>query len=223
VPDPRSLRLVTLAGLLILAALGLWLLDAEWPAITAVMAGTWTLAAVVEWVTWRQERSERGLARREVRAKEPQETVSSAKPMAAGASVLQPPAAEEPSIEPEPPGPAPLQAPDEQPVRPPLRPVRPAPQQPPPQPSVPPAAARAVAPAGVVDLRRRVTATSRRWNLWDLERLARDELQLDPRRFQELSYLFVHLRQFATPDGTLPTEFDPLVRESLGDLLEQRR
>lgn len=71
-------------------------------------------------------------------------------------------------------------------------------------------------------MRRHATVQSRRWNLWDLERLARDELHADPARYRELSYLFIHLRQFATPDGSLPTEFDPLVRESLGDLLEQR-
>lgn len=80
---------------------------------------------------------------------------------------------------------------------------------------VPPAAR-----SGVVDLRTRVTAAPRRWNLWDLERRARDEQQRDPGRYEEWSYLFVHLRQFATPDGFLPTEFDGLVRESFGELLD---
>jgi hypothetical protein len=81
-----------------------------------------------------------------------------------------------------------------------------------------------VRPTGVVDLRTRVTAQPRQLNLWDLERLAREELQREhPDRFEALSYLFVHLRQFATPDGSLPVEFDALVRESFGDLLEQRR
>jgi hypothetical protein len=95
--------------------------------------------------------------------------------------------------------------------------------------SPPPASARAasrtpVRPAaaatGVVDLRTRVTSQPRRWNLWDLERRARDEAQRDPVRYEEWSYLFVHLRQFATPDGSLPTEFDGLVRESFGELLD---
>ena len=45
---------------------------------------------------------------------------------------------------------------------------------------------------------------ARRWNLWDLERRARDEAQRDPLRYEEWSYLFVHLRQFATPDGFAP-------------------
>jgi hypothetical protein len=86
-----------------------------------------------------------------------------------------------------------------------------------------PAAAEPVRPAArsdVVDLRTRATVAPRRWNLWDLERRARDEQQRDPDRYEEWSYLFVHLRRFATPDGSLPTEFDGLVRESFGDLLE---
>ena len=74
--------------------------------------------------------------------------------------------------------------------------------------------------SGVVDLRTRVTGQPRRWNLWDLERRARDEAESDPVRYEEWSFLFVYLRQFATPDGSLPTEFDGLVRESFGDLLE---
>ena len=122
----------------------------------------------------------------------------------------------EPLAAPEPPAPEPPEPP-----RPALRPV-----PPPAPPPAPPAAApaRPVRPAaaapGVVDLRTRVTAQPRRWNLWDLERRARDEAQSDPVRYEEWSYLFVHLRQFATPDGSLPIEFDDLVRESFGDLLE---
>jgi hypothetical protein len=85
----------------------------------------------------------------------------------------------------------------------------------PPQPVRPAAGSR-----DVIDLRTRVTAQPRRWNLWDLERRARDEAQRDPLRYEEWSFLFVHLRQFASPDGSLPTEFDGLVRESFGELLE---
>ena len=154
------------------------------------------------------------------------------------ASVL--PSAAEPLLEPaapstprpEPRGPAPAppaepEPPPEPPPRPPLRPVpTPPPEPPPPVPTPPehvPAAAEPVRPAAqsdVVDLRTRATVAPRRWNLWDLERRARDEQQRDPDRYEEWSYLFVHLRQFATPDGSLPTEFDGLVRESFGDLLE---
>jgi hypothetical protein len=132
---------------------------------------------------------------------------------------------EEPPDEVEERQPAPVPPPQPAPERPPLRPV-PSPPPPPLPPAPPPAArrpARPQAPTGVVDLRTRATVQPRHWNLWDLERLARDELHGDPLRFEALSYLFVHLRQFATPDGSLPTEFDGLVRESFGDLLEQRR
>jgi hypothetical protein len=60
----------------------------------------------------------------------------------------------------------------------------------------------------------------REWNLWELEELARAGASRNPERSQEWAYLFVHLRQFAEPDGRLPPEFDGLVRESFGELLE---
>ena len=125
----------------------------------------------------------------------------------------------EPVASPPPPPPPPPPAP---PPRPPLRPVPAPPPEPAPPPPLQPAAApvRPAASSEVVDLRMRVTAQPRHWNLWDLERRARDELPRDPIRYEEWSYLFVHLRQFATPDGSLPTEFDGLVRESFAELLE---
>jgi hypothetical protein len=141
-----------------------------------------------------------------------------------------PPAIETPAPEPErvpepvatapPPPPTPPAPVPEPPPRPPLRPVPTPPPEPPPplQPAAEPV--RPAASSDVVDLRMRATIQPRRWNLWDLERRARDELPRDPVRYEEWSYLFVHLRQFATPDGSLPTEFDGLVRESFGELLE---
>jgi hypothetical protein len=62
----------------------------------------------------------------------------------------------------------------------------------------------------------------RQWNIWDLERLARAEAPGHPERRDEWAFLFVHLRQFANADGVLPTEFDSLVRESFGGLLERQ-
>jgi hypothetical protein len=50
----------------------------------------------------------------------------------------------------------------------------------------------------------------------------RDKAGGDPAREQEWGYLVVYLREFATPDGVLPAEFDELVRESFGDLLAAR-
>ena len=62
----------------------------------------------------------------------------------------------------------------------------------------------------------------RQWNVWDLERVARDEARRSPERADELSFLLVSLRQFAEPGGRLPTEFDGLVRESFGELIATR-
>jgi hypothetical protein len=61
------------------------------------------------------------------------------------------------------------------------------------------------------------------WNLWELERLARETATQDPAREEELGYLVVYLREFARPDGRLPAEFDDLVRDSFGDLLAASR
>jgi hypothetical protein len=62
----------------------------------------------------------------------------------------------------------------------------------------------------------------RQWNLWELERLAREAAAEDPGRGQELGYLLVPLREYANADGVLPVQFDDLVRESFGDLLADR-
>jgi len=60
------------------------------------------------------------------------------------------------------------------------------------------------------------------WNLWELERLTRERGGEDPARDVEWGYLVVYLRDYARPDGTLPTEFDGLVRESFGELIAGR-
>lgn len=78
-------------------------------------------------------------------------------------------------------------------------------------------------PAVAPVTRRRMIRTSRseqassdhvRWNVWSLERLARDNPNAE-----ELAFLVLSLREFADSSGTLPADFDPLVRESFGDLL----
>ncbi len=60
---------------------------------------------------------------------------------------------------------------------------------------------------------------AREWNIWDLQRRAREEAG-DAARDEEWSALFTHLRAYANPDGMLPKEFDDLVRESFGQLIE---
>ncbi|HEX2292054.1 MAG TPA: hypothetical protein VHH55_01995, partial [Gaiellaceae bacterium] len=51
-----------------------------------------------------------------------------------------------------------------------------------------------------------------------LQRIVRDHPE-DPRH-QEWTALVLSLREFARADGTLPVEFDALVREAFGRLLE---
>jgi hypothetical protein len=53
-----------------------------------------------------------------------------------------------------------------------------------------------------------------RWNIWSLERLAREHPESE-----ELPFLVLSLREFADSAGQLPADFDALVRESFGDLL----
>lgn len=57
------------------------------------------------------------------------------------------------------------------------------------------------------------------WNIWQLDRLARDGAGVDAARDEERALLLMHLREFAGPDGLLPASFDDLVRESFGELV----
>src|SRR6266540_4163891 len=59
----------------------------------------------------------------------------------------------------------------------------------------------------------------REWNLWELERLARENAADDPARDEERNFLLMYLREFANPDGALPLDFDALVRDAFGDVL----
>jgi len=105
--------------------------------------------------------------------------------------------------------------------RPPVRPrpqLAPQPSRPPPVVSLP---NRAPVPAVLVLLDDRRRDEPREWNVWDLDRLARDEARRSPERADELSFLLVSLRRFAEPGGLLPIEFDALVRESFGGLLDK--
>jgi hypothetical protein len=61
----------------------------------------------------------------------------------------------------------------------------------------------------------------RRWNLWELEQVARESGNQDPARDEERALLLLTLRQFAASSGALPSEFDPLVRDVFGSALSQ--
>ena len=59
----------------------------------------------------------------------------------------------------------------------------------------------------------------RQWNVWDLERVARAHAGGDPIADEERTFLLLYLRDFAGPDGLLPSDFDDLVRQSFGGLV----
>jgi outer membrane biosynthesis protein TonB len=59
----------------------------------------------------------------------------------------------------------------------------------------------------------------REWNLWELERVSRQDVTADVAKTEERAYLLVYLREFAEADGNLPADFDGLVRDAFGDLL----
>jgi len=59
----------------------------------------------------------------------------------------------------------------------------------------------------------------RQWNVWDLERVAREHSGGDPIADEERTFLLMYLRDFAGPDGLLPVDFDDLVRQSFGGLV----
>ena len=99
--------------------------------------------------------------------------------------------------------------------------------QPVPAPKLPPAPVLAAAPEPEPERQREpepvtalpLPATPREWNLWDLERLSRERGSSDLSVSEERDYLLMYLRDFATPEGTLPADFDGLVRESFGELI----
>ncbi len=84
-----------------------------------------------------------------------------------------------------------------------------------PEPEPEPEPAEEVLPP-VVALR---PAAPQEWNIWELERRARERAGEDRARDEEWAYLLLYLREFATPDGNLPLNFDELVRGSFGDLI----
>jgi len=89
--------------------------------------------------------------------------------------------------------------------------------EPEPEPDPDPEAAPEPEPRSQVAYLPRVDGEPREWNVWELERLAREREGQDPVRDEELAFLLVELRQFATADGHLPVTFDPVVREAFGD------
>jgi hypothetical protein len=60
--------------------------------------------------------------------------------------------------------------------------------------------------------------SARRWDLWELDRLA-DEVAADDPRAEERRAVLYFLRDHAGLDGSIPPELEPVVLETFGDLL----
>ena len=105
------------------------------------------------------------------------------------------------------PAPAPAPAPPR------LAPVPPPPPEPEPEPV--PEPEPELPPAATVSR----IGGPRQWNVWDLERAAREHAGGDPIADEERTFLLLYLRDFAGPDGLLPVDFDDLVRQSFGGLV----
>jgi hypothetical protein len=74
----------------------------------------------------------------------------------------------------------------------------------------------------VLELPRAAHRRPEGWNLWDLELTASERAGENQLRDEEWHALFVSLREYAEPDGTLPSEFDALVQDSFAELISTR-
>src|SRR6266542_3893401 len=208
-------RFLIEAGFLVAVAVGAGFARLGTVTIILVMAGAWLLVAAVEWM----------IARSRVRTA-PEAMVAPAEPLEqrreppAVRTVPPPPtpvpipypAATPPGAERREPEPAPAPEPD----------VTPGPSlepTPEPEPGRPPEAVTEPEPR-VVAFTPRTLGVPQAWNLWELERLAREQSGTDALRDEERSFLLMYLREFADADGVLPTSFDTIVRESFGDVLD---
>lgn len=177
--------------------------------IILVVAAAWLVVAVVEIAV----RARQGALRRAGRAAQTRPLVPPQPD--APAEVVRPEPQPEQTVEPEPlwerPRIAAVPAPPPEPQAEPER----APEVEPvvPEPVPVPETARVLAFTPAND-------APREWNLWELERAARDHGGDDVARAEERSYLLMYLREFAGPDGVLPADFDGLVRDAFGDVLQ---
>jgi hypothetical protein len=196
-------RFLIEAGFIIAVAVvaGFERLSTLW--IIAVVASAWIIVAIVEIVVWGRQ-----VVARQPQTVDPAATESKLPAVAPASPVrvrTSPPV--EPRSEPEPEPP-----PEPRPEPPRIVVVPDRPPEPDAQPEPEPDAARVVAFIQAND-------GPREWNLWELERAARDHATDDVVRNEERSYLLMYLREFAGPDGVLPTDFDGLVRDAFGDVL----
>lgn len=62
-------------------------------------------------------------------------------------------------------------------------------------------------------------ASEGRWNVLALDRLVEQRGHEFPDRVEEWTSYLYSLRAYATPDGSLPANFDPLIQETFGELV----
>jgi type IV secretory pathway VirB10-like protein len=197
-------RFLIEAGFIIAVAViaGIERLSTWW--IIAVVASAWIIVAIVEIVVWT----------RQAVGQQPHVAESASPaflPVEPARVRVQPPVESRRDPEPEPTAERPPTAePISEPPR--IVAVPPPSPEPEPEPQPEPEAARVVAFLPASD-------GPREWNLWELERAARDHATDDVVRNEERSYLLMYLREFAGPDGVLPMDFDGLVRDAFGDVL----
>jgi hypothetical protein len=201
-------RFLIEAGFIIAVAVvaGLERLGTWW--IILVVAAAWIAVAVLEIVVWLRQ-----VARRQSEAvarPHPSLAVPPTAPPVAVKPALPPERVREPEPDWEPPRLAAVPSPPA-PEREPESVAAPA-QAPEPVPAHETASVLAFTPSQA--------AAPREWNLWELERAARDHSDDDVARVEERSYLLMYLREFAGPDGVLPADFDGLVRDAFGDVLQ---
>jgi hypothetical protein len=200
-----SLRFAIEAALLIIIGVALAAADLGLLPFVLLMAGAWVLVATAERMlsrpgvaapsSWRREPDElpESLPSPRLRAPEPQTFEPAAEPRPEPQPVLEAVPQSTHTPEPEP--------------------------EPEPEPRVEEAEEVSEPPP---ELPRAAHRSPNGWNLWDLELRAKQLVGEDPARDEEWNALFVSLRDYAQPDGTLPAEFDALVHESFGVLISRR-
>jgi outer membrane biosynthesis protein TonB len=199
VPSGLGLRVALLAAALV--AVAVVAVVANWSTwtIIAVMAVAFLVVSAIEIVATRREAAAQ---KADASSDETLVAVEEAEPPA-HVRVLD----EERRVEPEP-----EVEPPPEPERPPLvsapPPRQPERVEPEPSPIVIPPLVRETAP--------------REWNLWELEHASREASGGDPLRDEERNYLLMYLREFANAEGTLPADFDALVRDSFADVIAAR-
>jgi type IV secretory pathway VirB10-like protein len=183
-------RFLIEAGFIVAVAVVAGVADLSTWAIIGAVAAAWILVALVEMAVWARHAGRRKTVGPTPAAEPP--VLAEREPIDVVPQSREAPAA--PKIAAAPPPPEP----------------EPAPEEPEPETTPGPEPEVAYLPAA---------EAPREWNLWELERVARDNATDDVAKNEERAYLLMYLREFAGPDGMLPADFDGLVRDAFGDLL----